>query len=182
MNIFLSLFTTENLVSRHGFGSPVPRQPAHLHTEANLVFKYRIPPESYGGVHLFILNCHTPSGQSRVYWVTQLRTDGVQYREFAGIGPVNLKVVPNGCCLGRSPWTNYYAPFFPIPTIGMIMYGVITYSRVQINQVRLPILLVVSWVDKMNFSLSPFAPENLVSRDGFGRPVPRRPAYSPHTG
>ena len=23
-----------------------------------------------------------------------------------GTGPVNLKVVPNGCCLGRSPWTN----------------------------------------------------------------------------
>ena len=21
-------------------------------------------------------------------------------------GPVNLKVVPNECCLGRSPWTN----------------------------------------------------------------------------
>ena len=30
----------------------------------------------------------------------------------------------------------------------------------------------------MNISLSPFAPKDLVSRDGFGRPVPRRPAYS----
>ena len=30
---------------------------------------------------------------------------------------------------------------------------------------------------KMNFSLSPFAPENLVSRDGFGSPVPRQPAH-----
>ena len=28
------------------------------------------------------------------------------------------------------------------------------------------------------FFLSPFATENLVSRDGFGRPVPRQPAYS----
>ena len=27
------------------------------------------------------------------------------------------------------------------------------------------------------FSLSPFAPENLVSRDGFGSPVPRHPAH-----
>ena len=35
-------------------------------------------PEFGGGVHLFILNRHnTPSGQSRVYRVTQLRTDGV---------------------------------------------------------------------------------------------------------
>ena len=28
---------------------------------------------------------------------------------------------------------------------------------------------------KMNICLSPFAPENLVSRDGFGCPVPRQP-------
>ena len=30
------------------------------------------------------------------------------------------------------------------------------------------------------FSLSPFAPKNLVSRGGFGRPVPRQFARSPH--
>ena len=29
-------------------------------------------------------------------------------------------------------------------------------------------------------SLSPFAPKNLVSRDGFGSPVPRQPVHSPH--
>ena len=29
----------------------------------------------------------------------------------------------------------------------------------------------------MKSSLSPFAPQNLVSRDGFGCPVPRQPAY-----
>ena len=34
MNISLSAFARENLVSRDGFGSPVPRQPAHLHTQA----------------------------------------------------------------------------------------------------------------------------------------------------
>ena len=72
----------------------------------NLVLTYGIPPEFRGGVHLFILNRHTPSGQSRVYRVTQLRTEGVHCRESAGTGPVNLKVVPNECCLGRSPWTN----------------------------------------------------------------------------
>ena len=43
--------------------------------------------------------------------------------------------------------------------------------------VRLPILLVVSWTGKMNISLSPFAPRKLVSRDGFGSPVPRQPAH-----
>ena len=30
---FLSAFAAENLVSRDGFGSPVPRQPAHLHPQ-----------------------------------------------------------------------------------------------------------------------------------------------------
>ena len=73
----------------------------------NLVLTYGIPPEFRGGVHSFIYNRHTPSGQSRVHRVTQLLlTDGVHGRESAGTGPVNLKVVPNECCLGRSPWTN----------------------------------------------------------------------------
>ena len=49
-----------------------------------------------------------------------------------------------------------------------------TYSRVWINRVRLPILLVVSWTGKNNIPLSAFAPENLVSRDGFRSPVPRQ--------
>ena len=31
-----------------------------------------------------------------------LRTDSVHCRESTGTGSVNLKVVPNGCCLGRS--------------------------------------------------------------------------------
>ena len=33
MNISLSAFEPENLVSRDGFGSPGPRQPAHVHTQ-----------------------------------------------------------------------------------------------------------------------------------------------------
>ena len=89
-------------------GSAVPSRVSLLISilRLNLVLTYGIPPEFRGGVHIFILNRHTPSGQSRVYRVTQLRTDGVHCRESAGTGPVNLKVVPNECCLGRSPWTN----------------------------------------------------------------------------
>ena len=34
MNISLSPLAPESLVLRDGFGSPVPRQPAHLHTQA----------------------------------------------------------------------------------------------------------------------------------------------------
>ena len=66
----------------------------------------RISPSfAAAAIYLFFIR-HTSSGQSRVYRVTQLRTDGVLCRESADTGPVNLKVVPNGCCLGRSLWTN----------------------------------------------------------------------------
>ena len=34
MNIPLSPYVPENMVSRDGFSPPVPRQPAHLHTQA----------------------------------------------------------------------------------------------------------------------------------------------------
>ena len=72
----------------------------------NLLLTYRISSEFRDGVHLFILNRHTPSDQSRVYQVAQSRADGVHCRESAGTGLVNLKVVPNDCYLGRSPWAN----------------------------------------------------------------------------
>ena len=106
MNISLSPFAPENLVSRDEFGGPVPRQPAHLHTQAEsgayLRDSSRVPRRR----PFIYFNRHTPSGQSRVYRVTQLRTDGVHCRESTGTGPVGLKVGPNGCCLDRSPWTN----------------------------------------------------------------------------
>ena len=34
---------------------------------------------------------------------------------------------------------------------------------------------------QMIISLSPFTPDGLVSRDGFGRPIPRQSAHSPHS-
>ena len=94
MSISLSPFAPENLVSRDDSGSPVSRQPAHLHTQAEFgaylwdisQFPRRCP--------FIYLNRRTPSGQSRVHRVTQLRTDGVHCRESAGTGPVVLKVVP----------------------------------------------------------------------------------------
>ena len=59
----------------------------------------------------------------------------------------------------------------------MYVCMVITYSRVWINRVRLPILLVVSLTGKINIPLSPCVPEDLVSRGGFSRPVPHQPAH-----
>ena len=104
MNTSPSAFTPENLVSREGFGSPVPRQPAQLHTQAESCAYLR----DYSRVPR---RCHTPSGQSRVYLLSQLRTNGVHCRESTGTGPVNLKVVPNECCLGRSPCVCVFFPF-----------------------------------------------------------------------
>ena len=121
-----SAFAPENLVSRDGFGNLVPRQPAHLQTQAEsgayLRDSSRVPrrrPFIYLKLPYAIGSVPSLSGQSRVYRVTQLRTDGVHCRESAGTGPVNLKVVPNECCLGRSPWTTTNMLLFLTLTIGM---------------------------------------------------------------
>ena len=67
-NISLPAFAPKNLVSRDGFGGIVPRQLAHLHSQAECG-AYEILPEIRGGGHCSILNRHTPSGQLRVYKV-----------------------------------------------------------------------------------------------------------------
>ena len=67
----------ENLVSKDGFSRPVPRQPAHLHTQAESGAYLRDSSQVPRRCPLIYLNRHTPSGQSRVYRVAQLRTDGV---------------------------------------------------------------------------------------------------------
>ena len=63
------------------------------------------------------LNRHTPSGQSRVHRVTQLRNDGVHFRESAGTGPVNLKVVrfQTGAALAGHHGPINMRPSFPHP-------------------------------------------------------------------
>ena len=84
MHIVLSAFAPEHLVSRDGFGSPVTRQPAHVHNQAESCVYLR-DPSQVSRRRLFIyLNRHTPLVHSRVYRVTHLRTDGVHCREFAG--------------------------------------------------------------------------------------------------
>ena len=129
-------FAPDNLVSRDGFGSPVPRQFFFLSHFPKFCVMYfitllvsalyspsrpRIWPreavsalpsrvsllisaQTASGAYLqnssrvplrrsFIyLNRHTrSSGRSRVCRVTQLRTNGVHCREYAGTGAVNLK-------------------------------------------------------------------------------------------
>ena len=52
--------------------------------------------------------------------------------------------------------------------------------RREDTPVWLPVLLLISWNRENKFPLSLFVPEILVSRDGFGRPIPRHPAHSPN--
>ena len=103
----LSAFVPENLVSRDGFGSPVPSQPAHLHPQAEsgayLRDSSRVPrqrPYIYLKPPYAVGSVPSLSGHAIAYrWRSPPR---VRRRRAA----VNLKVVPNECCLSRSPWTN----------------------------------------------------------------------------
>ena len=70
MNIFLSPFAPENLVSRHA-GSAVPSSVSLLISilRLNLVLTYGIPPEFRGGVHLCIYS--TMSSSNYVFPLVQ---------------------------------------------------------------------------------------------------------------
>ena len=46
---------------------------------------------------------------------------------------------------------------------------------------KLKFVLILNFFVEMNISLSPFAPEKLASRDGFGCSVLRQPAHSLHS-
>ena len=68
--------------------------------------------------------------------------------------------------------TNYYSNRLP-HHVCMVTH----IARAWINRVKLSILLVVSRTGKMNIFSSAFAPEDLISRDGFGSPVPCQPDH-----
>ena len=63
MNISLSAFAPENLVSRDGFGSPVPRQFAYLHTQA---VSSEIPRQDFARMHYYLNLCIAIIAFSRV--------------------------------------------------------------------------------------------------------------------
>ena len=70
INISLSAFVPENLVSRDGFGRPVSSQPAQLHTQAESGAFLRDSSRIQRRGPFIDYNRHTQSGQSRVYRVT----------------------------------------------------------------------------------------------------------------
>ena len=85
-----------------------------LHTQAEYGAYSRDSSRFPGRCAFIDLNCHTPSGQSRVYQVTQLCTDGVNCRESAGAGPVIFKVVPvTGAAFSGIKWESIcFARFY----------------------------------------------------------------------
>ena len=137
MNISLFPFAPENLVSRNGFGRPVPRQPAHLHTQAEsgayLRDSSRVPRRR----PFIYLYRQPPSGQSRVYQATQLRTDGVHCLESTGTRPLVLKAVPmTGAALAGHHGPINVRLSFPTPTIGTVCraVGMLKISETDMDQ------------------------------------------------
>ena len=120
IDIFLSPFAPENLVSRDRFGHPVLRQPAHLHTRAEsgaYLWDSTRVPRRRPYIHL---DRHAPLGQSRVDWFMQLRIDDVHCRESTGTGPVVLQKVP----VTGAAFAGHRGPInvrlsFPTPTTDM---------------------------------------------------------------
>ena len=149
----------------------------------NLVLTYGIPPAFRDRVQLYR---QPTSGHSRVYRVTQLRTNGVHCRESAGTGPVVLKVVlvtgasfsgitmdiDQSMCgsLPPPPYIDivYVCMYVKVSKLSRAEFGSTEYSGQS-----------CSWSAEQGntfFSPSPFALKNLVSRDRFGRASARQPA------
>ena len=95
MNSSLSPLAPENLVFREtGLAVPSRASLLILYSQAEYG-AYSRDSSRFPRRRPFIgLNRHTPSSQSRLYRLTQLRTDGVHCRESAGTGPAVLRVVP----------------------------------------------------------------------------------------
>ena len=109
----LSPFAPENLVSRNGLGRPVPRQPAHLHIQAEYgAYLAGFLPSS-AGASIYILKPPCPKGS-----VPRLSGHAIAYRwrslprtrRHSASSPKDCP--SNGCCLCRSPWTNQCALLF----------------------------------------------------------------------
>ena len=129
MNIPLSPCVPENLISRDGFSRPIPRQPAHLHTQADVRVLYapyvvftqsRNQPAPRPRLRIWSINSKTDSpgrpasacsfSTPRMNLVFSYRLSGrpITYR-WRSLPRVcqhrtSKPVIPNGCwcCLGRS--------------------------------------------------------------------------------
>ena len=78
IDIFLSPFVPESLVLRNGLGRPVPRQPAYSPLSGCILclLTRLLPISAAASIYLYRPK---PSGQSRVYQVTQLGIDAMAF-------------------------------------------------------------------------------------------------------
>ena len=107
INISLSPFAPENLISRDGICRPVPRQPTHLHTQAESGAYFRDSSRVPRRRPFIYLNRHTPSGQSRFFGSrNSVPMAFTAQRPPAQTGPVVLKAVLVTGAAFASPWTN----------------------------------------------------------------------------
>ena len=85
-----------------------------------MVLTHGIPPVFCYGVHTYR---QPTTCQSRVYRVTQIRTDGVHCRESIGTGPEVLEVVPvmGAAFLGLTMNQFCMCYFFPTYTVGILL-------------------------------------------------------------
>ena len=112
-----------DLASRDSFGLHVPRQPAYLpHLGAIWCLLTGLLPLSETAS--IYLDRKLSSGQSRVYRVTYLRTEGVRHRESAVAGPgvFNASRVTDAA-FSNVTMDQFCAPLFP-PTYYWYLYGV----------------------------------------------------------
>ena len=140
LNTFSRVLAPENLVSRDGFGRPVLLQLAHsLHPAGlNLALTHGIPTTFRDGVHIYR---QPPSGQSRVYPVTQLRTDGVHCGDSIGTGPVVFKAVPVAGSSFSGFTINQYFMLLSFPTPLLACSGHLRYRTYSTGVVD-----VMPWV------------------------------------
>ena len=105
MDISLSPFAPENLVSQEWFDGPVPRPPAHSILRLNLALTRGIPPDFRDGVHLFFL--------AAIRHRVNPEFIGSRNCVLIAFRPINLNnVVPVTGATFASPWTNKYAALF----------------------------------------------------------------------
>ena len=183
INISLSPCVPENLVLRDGFSPPVPRQPAHLHTQpesgAYLRDSSRVPrrrpfmkpPFAIGSVpslsgHAIAYRWRSlprvrrhraskPQGSSKRVLPWQITMDQLIFASLSNTHywyEVGMLKWIGGKGKEKGRKRILYAvelilekfSILDLQYVCMYLCMVITYSRVWINRVRLPILLVVS--------------------------------------
>ena len=84
-------------------GSAVPSRVSLLISSIlrlNLVLTYGIPPDFPAYVHIYLLPPYAIGSAPSLSGHHAISYRWLHRRESAGTRPVNIKVVPNGCCLG----------------------------------------------------------------------------------